>query len=422
MQTTAAAAAPGFWLELRRGWRQAFGAVLAMSSGASLYGITQGLFLKPLSQAFGWSRGEIGAGAFAGLLGALAVPVAGWLSDRLGVRRVGAAGMLALVVLFVGLANMPGHLTAFYGWRVFEALLGAGASTIVLSRPLAQAFERARGFAIGAGLALTALFMMVFMPGLQAVIAAYGWRAGYYLLALLPGVVGLGALVFLIGPTPYEPSPAPLLASGDPLGAPLSEGMKDRRFWLMFLTMLTANMCFGGILGQLPAMLSDAGMSGANVGLVMSCLIGAAMVGRLLEGLLMDRIWPPLVALVTLLTPVAGLVLLLEPSASMPRAILIVGLLGFAQGGEASQLSFFIPRYFGFRAYGAIYGALAIGISLSLAIGGAMFGFVFDRTASYDGALLIAAGGLVVGALSMFATGFGGDWNRFAPTREPRPA
>jgi hypothetical protein len=49
----------------------------------------------------------------------------------------------------VALANLPPHIEAFYGLRLFEALFGAGASTIVLSRPLAQAFERGRGFAIG---------------------------------------------------------------------------------------------------------------------------------------------------------------------------------------------------------------------------------------------------------------------------------
>jgi hypothetical protein len=127
----------------------------------------------------------------------------------------------------------------------------------------------------------------------------------------------------------------------------------------------------------------------------------------------MDRLWPPAVALGTLLVPIGGLLLLLEPSSSLLRAALVVALLGFAQGGEASQLSFFIPRYFGFRSYSAIYGALAIGISISLATGAAMFGFVFDRTGNYDAALLVAAGGLAIAAFSMFATGFGG--RRSAP-------
>jgi MFS family permease len=396
-----------FLAELRNGWRPALGSTLAMSVGASLYGITAGLFVKPLGAAFGWTRGEIGAGAFAGVIGAAAVPIAGWLSDRYGVRRVGVFGMLALVALFVALANLPPHIEAFYGLRLFEALFGAGATTIVLSRPLAQAFERGRGFAIGAGLAMAAGIVMLIMPAVQAVITAYGWRTGYYFLASLPGVAGIAALVFLVG----SGAPARAAAAGpQPVGGGLGDGLRDRRFWLLFLAMLTINICFGGILGQLPALLSDAGMAAPNIGLVMSLLIGAAMVGRLAEGFLMDRLWPPLVALCTLLVPVGGLLLLLEPTASLPRAALIVALLGFAQGGEASQLSFFIPRYFGFRAYGAIYGALAIGISISLATGGAMFGFVYDRTGRYDGALLVAVGGLVVGALSMFATGFGGRW------------
>jgi len=420
LQATAGPADTTFLVELRRGWRPALGATVAMSVGASLYTITAGLFVKPLSHAFGWSRGEIGAGAFAGVLGAAAVPFAGWLSDRFGVRRVGLVGMLMLVGLYVGLANMPGQLTVFYGLRLFEALLGAGASTIVLSRPLAQAFERSRGLAIGAGLALSSAIVMLIVPAVQGVISRDGWRAGYYVLAMGPGLVGVAALFFLVGPAP----PRALATGGaDSRPAPSRRWLRDRRFWLMFAAMLSINMCFGGILSQLPALLSDAGMSAGNVGFAMSLLIGAATIGRLVEGVLIDRIWPPLVALFTLLVPVAGLLLLLEPSPSLGRAVLVVGLLGFAQGGEASQLSFFIPRYFGFREYGAIYGTLAIAISLSLATGGAMFGFIFDRTGSYSAALVVAAVGLSIGALAMFATGFGARWGGFdvTPTAEAIP-
>ncbi len=394
--------AEGFVSELRRGWRPALGATLAMGVGTSLFLLTSGLFMKPLGAEFHWTRGQIGAAAFASVLGAVAIPVAGWLSDRFGPRRVGAFGMVVLASVFIGLSTMKGDILVFYGWRICVDVLGAAATAIVLTRPLAQAFDRHRGAALGLGLATAALMVMLIMPATQAVIAARGWRAGYLFLAALPAVIGLGALLLILPPMPEKTIASP---PHSPSGVPLSAALRDRRFWLMFLAMLTANMCFGGLLGHLPALLGDRGMSPLTIGLVMSGLTGAAMFGRLTEGFLMDRLWAPAVACVTLLAPVAGLLLLLEPTASVPRAMAAVLLIGFAQGGEASQLSFFTARYFGFRAYGAIYGALAIGISLSLATGGTMFGFVFDRTGTYDVAILVAAAGLGVAALSMLATG-----------------
>jgi predicted MFS family arabinose efflux permease len=140
----------------------------------------------------------------------------------------------------------------------------------------------------------------------------------------------------------------------------------------------------------------------------MSLLTASTVAGRLLNGVALDRLWAPGVAGGTLLIPIGGLLLLLSPHTDLPQALSVVLLLGIAQGGEATILSYFTARYFGFRAYGAIYGALSIAISLSLATGGAMFGLVYDRTHVYDWALFIAAGGLALAAVCLAATGLPG--------------
>jgi hypothetical protein len=251
---------------------------------------------------------------------------------------------------------------------------------------------------------MAAGIVMLIMPRVQAVITAYGWRpatTSWRRSRAWPDRrVGVPRRL-------RRARPGGGGGRTGSVGGGLGEGLRDRRFWLMFLAMLTINMCFGGILGQLPALLSDAGMAATNIGLAMSLLIGAAMVGRLVEGFLMDRLWPPLVALCTLLVPVGGLLLLLEPTASLPRAALIVALLGFAQGGEASQLSFFIPRYFGFRP-------TARSMVRSRSASASRWRPAAPCSASSTTARAATtahcwwrSAGLVVGALSMFATGFG---------------
>ena len=105
--------AEGFVSELRRGWRPALGATLAMGVGTSLFLLTSGLFMKPLGAEFHWTRGQIGAAAFASVLGAVAIPVAGWLSDRFGPRRVGAFGMVVLASVFIGLSTMKGDILVY---------------------------------------------------------------------------------------------------------------------------------------------------------------------------------------------------------------------------------------------------------------------------------------------------------------------
>ena len=152
-------------------------------------------------------------------------------------------------------------------------------------------------------------------------------------------------------------------------------------------------------------MLTDRGITAMQAGFVMSLLTAATVAGRLLNGVAMDRLWAPGVASATLLIPIGGLALLLAPHTGLPIAVGAVLLLGMAQGGEATILSFFTARYFGFRAYGTIYGALAIAISFSLAGGGAMFGLVYDRTRSYDAALFVAGAALALAAACLVLTG-----------------
>jgi MFS family permease len=372
-----------------------------MATGLSLFLITNGLFVKPLTAAFHWTRGQVGLGSFTSLIGAMAMPAAGWLADRYGARVVGTAGLASVAAGFLGLAAMQGSIVNYYLWLVVIGVLGAASSAIVLTRPIAESFNRFRGAALGTGLGFAAFMVVLILPSVQAVIAHYGWRAGYLCLAGLSGVVGVVAVASLVRTGTRQAAVHGTLRLGSLTGA-----LRDRRFWLMFTAMLAANMCFGGLLGQLPAMLADRGISAMQVGFVMSLLAMAAVCGRLLEGVAMDRLWPPAVACATLLIPIVGLMLLLKPEASLRQAVAAVFLIGLAQGGEATTLSFFIARYFGFAAYSSIYGALAIAIGISLAIGGSMFGFVYDATKTYTAAIFVAAGGLAVAAICLLCTGF----------------
>jgi hypothetical protein len=79
-------------------WWVVFGATLSMlvaQGPVILY--TLGLFIKPLSQDFGWDRASISAaGGLAAISSAIAIPLVGWLIDRWGIRPI----LLPIVVLF----------------------------------------------------------------------------------------------------------------------------------------------------------------------------------------------------------------------------------------------------------------------------------------------------------------------------------
>ena len=71
-------------------WSVVVGSTLALVvCNGPVVAFTFGLFLKPISQEFGWNRGAMSAAsAVASLMIAITVPFAGILVDRWGARRI----------------------------------------------------------------------------------------------------------------------------------------------------------------------------------------------------------------------------------------------------------------------------------------------------------------------------------------------
>jgi MFS family permease len=148
---------------------------------------TAPIFLAALLKAFGWSHGRVSwiTGGLSLAIG-FSAPIAGWLLDRIEARFVmGSGAALAVLGLFSASRS-----------NSFEALLlsvlllgfGLGASTwLAAATVIANWFPDRRGFALGivtAGMEAGGM-VMTFIVG--SAIAAYGWRAGYFTVAI-PGL------------------------------------------------------------------------------------------------------------------------------------------------------------------------------------------------------------------------------------------
>ena len=89
-------------LEFKRGWRSLLAAAIGNGSGLSgLSFYTFGVFVLPLSAAFGWTRGEVSTAASFLIIGtAITAPLIGSVIDRYGARRVGITSMIALAFVY----------------------------------------------------------------------------------------------------------------------------------------------------------------------------------------------------------------------------------------------------------------------------------------------------------------------------------
>lgn len=402
--------------EWRRGWPQVAGAAAGMSAGLYMFSSVSGFFVKPLSAAFGWSRGELAATSAAMFVVSLLLPLAGAIADRRGVRIVAAVGSVTFAVAYVALASMSGALWQYFAALALVALIG-GPCTVpfLLARPTVSAFHRSRGLALGLGMSGTPLLCFAVLPILQAVIAAHGWRAGYLMLA--PLSLGLGGLAFvLLGRAPAAagiPQPPAPSAREAAVGQTFGQALRDPRFVLLALAVAAVTFPVGVFISSLQPLLSDRGVPGQTAAMLGVWYSVAVVIGRLSSGVLLDRFWPPLVASVALGGPFVGLLIFLGAGAQLPLLFLAIAFIALAIGAETDILSFLAARYFGLRAFGAINGALGGIATLSIAVGGITAGVMFDRFGGYD---RVFVAGAALSAFAAVAVLLSGGWR---PTSSP---
>jgi MFS transporter, OFA family, oxalate/formate antiporter len=397
--------------EFRRGWKVLIAALLGTACGASPIPFqTLGFFIGSLQEEFGWSLRDISVGlTIYGILGALLAPVFGSLADRFGVRPVALLSLTAFGIVFGCFAFTPNSLPGFYFLWVMVGLVGIGSTPITWSRAVNLWFHRNRGLALGLTLIGTSVTALV-LPFLAVwLIAEFGWRMAYLLIALLPlGIALPVGLAWFREPRPEE-RPAELtaaMANGQQLpGVSLAQALHDRRFWLLLASIILIAGAYGGALVHMPTMLKARNFSGTQIATVMSLFGLAIFAGRIITGLLLDRFWAPLVTLPILSLPALACVMLAGDQLSFSMAIAAAFLLGFSSGAETDLVAYLASRYFGMAHYGKIYGSLYMGFGMASAISPTAYGWVRDSTGSYDPMLFAAAVFFVLGALLLLLLG-----------------
>jgi predicted MFS family arabinose efflux permease len=173
----------------------------------------------------------------------------------------------------------------------------------------------------------------------------------------------------------------------------------------MSVAFFLVGACIAGLVSALVPILTDRGITPTGAARVASVIGMMVIVGRAGAGYLLDRLWAPGVALVTLSAPICGCLILVTRIGGMPGTVLAAATIGLAVGAEFSLLAFMVGKYFGQRRYGIIYACLYGVFKLSAGVGAPMFGYSFDITRSYNFILYVSAGALLVGSTLLLTLG-----------------
>jgi MFS family permease len=392
--------------EFKQGWKVVLAASLGVGTGLSpLPFYTIGVFVRPLSAEFGWTVDQILVALIVTTLSVLvASPVVGILTDKYGVRRVALASTVGFGLSFVLFAFNPGSLPLFYANYALLSVAGTGTLPITWTRAVNNRFKRSRGLALGLALLLTGVFGSLSKIYANWIIDLAGWRIAYAALAAFPLVISLPVAIAFFHDVdePVADSLTPIVVDD---GLSLRQAFATWQFWAIGVALILITLPIGGIIPNLERLLGSKGFdTGTSVEL--AGIIGlSVLIGRPVGGWLIDRFWAPAVAFLLLSAPAAAFLIIAHTTLTMPLAAFCVFLVGFASGVEYDVVAYLVSRYFGMRAYSAIYGCLYVAFALGAGFGPYLIGREFTVHHSYDGALSVGAGVLLLGAALLLTLG-----------------
>lgn len=300
----------------------------------------------------------------------------GMLADRFGPRAVCTAGMLCIVAGLAG-ASFAGSMA----WIYAAYGLGIGVGIALVYTPAMACvqpwFTQRRGLAagvassgIGAGTLLLPLVAAWAIDTLR-------WRGALRALALGVLVVGLAATLLL------RRAPFHATAKGtQPPGATLAEALRDRRFWWLYLAVVSAAPSMFIPFAHVSASARDLGVDASRaVGLVGLIGIGS-LIGRFAIGALADRIGRTVTLVLAQLA--MGAAFLIWQFAGGYAVLAVFALwFGLSYGGIVSLLPALCMDLFGARAVAGILGTLYTGAAAGNLLGPVLAGAVFDAAGSY---------------------------------------
>ncbi|MCK1622301.1 MFS transporter [Bradyrhizobium sp. 147] len=362
------------------------------------------VFLKPISESFGWDRAQVvSIYSLTWLVSGLTAPLVGRLFDHSGPRAVYALGLFLLGSAFL----IAGHAKALWQFQlsiglcvgIGVAFIGNVPNSILLGRWFGPRLPTAMAVvysAMGGG-------VLALLPASQLLIDHIGWRETYQLF----GFAALGLLV------PLMLLPWPLFAAGSPQvtkktdpdfvdnGWTLVGAMRHHAFWALFSTFFFTAVGMYAIAAQIVAYLIDAGfppLQAATAWGFSGVVLVFGMLGvSALDGLIGRR---PSVLLSYAISMLG--IFLLWLLQYYPNIILLTGFVvcfGSMMGSRGPLITATAMKIFQGKRVGTIYGTISIGSGLGSAFGSWSGGLIHDATHGYNALLAFALASVVLGMI-----------------------
>ena len=359
---------------------------------------TQGLFIEAWIADFGWTRAQASLGILGSTLALAAVlPFIGSIVDRYGLVTPVMISLLGLSAAYVLLGLFVQSIATFVILAMLQAILGSASSPLAYTRAINTVFNKQRGLALGVALSGAGVAATFGPTLISNAIDAFGWRGAYFAMALFTLVVGAVIVIVL---SRLNGAKTPENIDTEAASKDFKIAKASRTYWTIMAAIFCLSLGLGGLMIHFVPILLDLGLT-TSAAVKIAGVIGIAVVlGRLLVGFAVDRIFAPWVAIAILFACICGVLALalLGSTVAVPAAFVI----GFSVGAEVDLIGYLVARYFGIHAYGQIYGRQYSAFLIATGLSPVILGAVRDATGTYTASLFIAAAFMIVSA-ALFA-------------------
>jgi len=385
--------------EFSRHWLLVLVCAVGIGVGvSSLPFYTQGLFIEAWIADFGWTRAQASLGILGSTLALAAVlPFIGSIVDRYGLVTPVMISLLGLSVAYVLLGMFVQSIATFVMLAMLQAILGSASSPLAYTRAINTVFNKQRGLALGVALSGAGVAATFGPTLISNAIDAFGWRGAYFAMALFTLVVGAVIVIVL---SRLKGATTSANIDTEAASRDFKIAKASRTYWTIMAAIFCLSLGLGGLMIHFVPILLDVGFT-TDAAVKIAGVIGIAVVlGRLLVGFAVDRIFAPRVAIAILFACISGVLALalLGSAVAVPAAFVI----GFSVGAEVDLIGYLVARYFGIHAYGQIYGRQYSTFLIATGLSPVILGAVRDATGTYTASLFTAAAFMVVSA-ALFA-------------------
>ena len=381
--------------------------VLALCFALSVLGRGLGesftVFLKPISENFGWDRAQVvSVYSLTWLASGLTAPLVGRLFDRSGPRTVYALGLLLLGGAFL----IASHAQSLWQFQLSIglavglgiALVGNVPNSILLGRWFGPRLPTAMAVvysAMGGG-------VLLLLPASQILIDRIGWRDAYQSF----GIIVLCLLV------PLMLLPWRLFATGSPqvvqkaqaeadTGWTLASAMRHHAFWALFSTFFFTAVGMYAISAQIVAFLIDAGfhpLQAATAWGFSGVVLTFGMVSvSTLDGIIGRR--PSVLLSYAISIAGIGFLWLLQWYPNYWLLTAFVVCFGSMIGSRGPLITATALKFFHGKRVGTIFGTISIGSGLGSAFGSWSGGLIHDYTHGYNALIVFALVNVILGMI-----------------------